>query len=108
MIPSRRTSKARGEEPVEPDMPEWNIYILKCSDGTFYTGITTDLARRIERHNSGDGARYTKSRRPVSLIYSEEVKSKSEAKRKEIKIKSLSRENKEKLIKGGGFPSALA
>lgn len=86
-------------------MQNWYIYILKCSDDSFYTGITTDLKERVERHNSGDGAKYTRSRRPVSLIYAKEADSKSEAKRKEIEIKFLSRENKEKLIKGSeGFP----
>ena len=86
-------------------MQKWYIYILKCSDDSFYTGITTDLKERIKRHNSGDGAKYTRTRRPVNLIYARKIDSKSEAKRKEIEIKSLSRENKERLIKGsGGFP----
>jgi putative endonuclease len=88
-------------------MQEWYIYILKCSDNSFYTGITTDLEERIKRHNSGDGARYTRTRKPVRLIYSEGVSSKSEAKRREIEIKSFSKENKERLIKGRGFPSPL-
>jgi len=78
--------------------------MLRCSDNSFYTGITTDLEKRIRRHNKGDGAKYTRTRRPVSLIYAKKVGSKSEAKRKEIEIKSLSRKNKEKLIKGGSFP----
>jgi len=81
----------------------WQVYILKCRDNSFYTGITTDLKKRIARHNSGDGARYTRARRPVSLIYSERCASKSDAKKREIAIKSFSRENKESLIKGG-FP----
>ncbi|MDP2939083.1 MAG: GIY-YIG nuclease family protein [Candidatus Omnitrophota bacterium] len=85
-------------------MKHWYIYILECSDSSFYTGITTDLKERIKRHNSGDGAKYTRTRRPVRLIYAKKVDTKSEAKRKEIAIKSLSRENKEKLIRQGGFP----
>lgn len=89
-------------------MHDWYIYILRCSDGSFYTGITTDLVKRVERHNSGDGAKYTRARRPVGLIYSQECSSKSEAKRKELEIKSLSRENKEKLVDSYRFPSSLS
>lgn len=88
-------------------MKQWNVYIVRCSDDSFYTGITTDLKERIERHNSGDGAKYTRSRRPVSLIYEKKVASKSEAKRKEIEIKALSRENKERLIEEEGFPRLI-
>jgi putative endonuclease len=73
--------------------------MLRCSDGSFYTGITTDLEERIKRHNKGDGAKYTRTRRPVSLICAKKIGSKSEAKRKEIEVKSLSRKNKEKLIR---------
>jgi len=81
-------------------MQSWHIYILECSDKSYYTGITTDLIKRLERHNSGDGAKYTRARRPVSLVYSEKSLSKSEAKRREIEIKSFSRKNKELLING--------
>ena len=87
-------------------MKGWYIYILKCSDGTFYTGISTNISERVKRHNSGHGAKYTRVRRPVDLIYSQKASSKSEAKKKEIGIKSLSRQNKERLIRGSGFPSA--
>jgi putative endonuclease len=86
-------------------MKDWYIYILKCADGSFYTGITTNLVERVKRHNSGDGAKYTRSRRPVTLVYSERIGLKSEAKVKEIEIKSLSRKNKEDIINGCGFPS---
>ena len=85
-------------------MKYWYLYIVRCSDGSFYTGITTDLEERIKRHNTGDGAKYTRARRPVRLIYAKKIDSKSEAKRKEIEVKSLSRENKERLIKRGSFP----
>ena len=78
----------------------WCVYMVRCSDGTFYTGITNDLEKRIEAHNSGkDGARYTRSRRPVTLVYSESAGSKSAASRLEYSIKKLTRENKRKLIK---------
>ena len=86
-------------------MVDWCVYILRCCDDSFYTGITTNLEKRITKHNSGDGAKYTRARRPVSVIYSKICSSKSEAKREELRIKSLSRNNKEKLIKSCGFPS---
>lgn len=73
-----------------------------CSDGTLYTGIAKDLAKRIEAHNSGkDGARYTRYRRPVKLVYSEKVESKPAAARLEYQIKRLSRTKKKELIEYG-------
>jgi putative endonuclease len=78
----------------------WHVYMVRCSDGTLYTGITNDLEKRIKAHNSGkDGARYTRSRRPVTLVYSEQVESKSAAARLEYQIKRLERTEKKKLIK---------
>jgi putative endonuclease len=74
-------------------------YILECSDGTYYTGWTTDPERRLRQHNLGKGARYTRSRRPVRLVYMEEQPDRSSAMRREFKIKRKSREAKEKLIK---------
>ncbi|HEY5269185.1 MAG TPA: GIY-YIG nuclease family protein [Anaerolineales bacterium] len=74
-------------------------YILECSDGTYYTGWTADPERRLCRHNRGRGARYTRSRRPVRLVYVEEQPDRSSAMRREIQIKRMSREAKEKLIK---------
>ena len=77
----------------------WHVYMVRCSDGTLYTGITNDLEKRIEAHNSGkDGARYTRSRRPVKLVYSEQVKSKSAAAKLEYRIKTLTRSKKVELI----------
>lgn len=72
-------------------------YIVKCCDNTIYTGWTTDLDRRIEAHNSGKGAKYTRSRRPVELIYAERFDTKQEAMRREWEIKQLSREEKLRL-----------
>ena len=75
------------------------VYILKCSDDTLYTGITTDVTRRLEEHNSSaKGAKYTKIRRPVTLVYTENQKNRSEASKREYAIKKLSREEKLKLI----------
>ena len=69
-------------------------YIVRCCDNTLYTGWTTDLDRRMEAHNSGKGAKYTRSRRPVELIYAERFDTKQEAMRREWEIKQLSREEK--------------
>lgn len=73
-------------------------YILKCADGTLYTGWTNDLDRRLAVHNAGKGGKYTRSRRPVSLIYYETYDTKGEAMRREWAIKQLSREEKLGLI----------
>ena len=72
-------------------------YIVRCCDNTLYTGWTTDLDRRMEAHNSGKGAKYTRSRRPVELIYAERFDTKQEAMRREWEIKQLSREEKLRL-----------
>ena len=75
------------------------VYILKCSDDTLYTGITTDLKRRVDEHNSSDkGAKYTKLRRPVELLYSEEAEDRSSASKREYAIKKLKRSEKLELI----------
>ncbi|QPW58728.1 GIY-YIG nuclease family protein [Clostridium botulinum] len=63
------------------------VYILECSDGTLYTGWTTDIGRRVKEHNNGKGAKYTKARRPVTLKYYEEFKTKNEAMKRECAIK---------------------
>lgn len=73
-------------------------YILECADGTFYTGWTTDPERRIKEHNRGTGSRYTRSRRPVVLVYVEPQPDRSEAMKRERAIKALSRERKKRLI----------
>lgn len=74
------------------------VYILKCADGTYYTGYTTDPERRVQVHNSGKGAKYTRARRSVELIYTEEYDDKVEAQRREYAIKQLTRSEKEKLM----------
>ncbi|PIR14072.1 endonuclease [Candidatus Falkowbacteria bacterium CG11_big_fil_rev_8_21_14_0_20_39_10] len=77
----------------------WHIYILECKDKTFYTGITTNLKRRLEEHNtSGLGAKYTKGRRPVKLVYSIRKKGKPGALKEEYRLKKLSRVEKIKII----------
>ena len=79
---------------------EYFTYIVRCSDGTLYTGYTTDLDKRMKAHNSGRGAKYTRSRLPVELVYFEEFGSKEEAMSREWHIKRLSRPEKERLISG--------
>ncbi len=76
-------------------------YIVECSDGSFYTGWTNDLEKRIKVHNEGKGAKYTKCRRPVVLAYYEEFQTKEEAMRREWEIKQLDREQKMKMIREG-------
>ena len=76
------------------------LYILKCADKTLYTGITTDLKRRIIEHNNGKlGAKYTHSRRPVKLVYSKKFKNRSTASREEARIKELKRVEKSELVR---------
>ena len=74
-------------------------YILKCKDDSLYTGWTNDLKKRITSHNAGKGAKYTKARRPVELVYYEEFQTREEAMKIEYAIKQLSRKEKEALIK---------
>lgn len=74
-------------------------YILKCSDGTLYTGWTNDIEKRLTAHNAGKGAKYTKSRRPVELVYLEKFDTKEEAMRREQAIKQLKRQEKLELVK---------
>jgi len=79
----------------------YSVYILQCADDTLYTGIATDLNRRLTEHNSSEkGAKYTRSRRPVRLVYSETFPDRSSASRREYEIKKLSRAKKLQLIRG--------
>lgn len=73
--------------------------MLRCGDGSLYTGITTDVERRVAVHNSGKGAKYTRSRLPVTVVYQEKLPDKSAALRRELEIKSLTRGEKLKLIR---------
>lgn len=74
------------------------IYIVQCQDGSYYTGWTNQLEKRIKAHNNGKGAKYTKARKPVKLIYYETYSNKREAMKREYEIKKLTRKQKEKLI----------
>ena len=76
----------------------WKLYILRCADGSLYTGITTDVQRRLEEHRSGKGAKYTRGRTPLELVYRETCGSHSDALKREAEIKKLSRQAKELLV----------
>lgn len=79
-------------------MPPWSVYMVRCKDGSLYTGIAIDVERRIAKHNAGEGAKYTRSRRPVMLVWSEVVESESAARVKEIQMKKMTKSAKEKLL----------
>jgi predicted GIY-YIG superfamily endonuclease len=81
---------------------KWFVYLVRCRDGTLYTGITKDVARRCVQHNAGTASRYTRSRLPVVLVYREPQASQSLALKREAAIKAMSREKKESLIRRAG------
>ena len=76
----------------------WKLYILRCGDGTLYTGITVDVVHRFQMHQSGKGAKYTRGRGPLELVYTEECGTHSDALQREISVKRLNRLEKMKLI----------
>ena len=80
------------------------VYILRCSDDTYYTGYTIDLPGRLRKHNEGKASRYTRARLPAQYVYWEEAETKSSALKREMEIKRLSRPAKEKLIQSGQTP----
>jgi len=90
--------------PAPDKNKSWFLYILRCSDSSFYAGITNDLARRLIQHRNGRASRYTRSRRPVKIVYDESCSSRSDALKKEYAVKALSRKEKEIFI---GRPSSL-
>ena len=92
----------------------WTVYVVRCRDGSLYTGVATDLARRLAQHNAGTGARYTRARGPVTLVHHEPAADRSAALRREAAIKRLPRAHKQRLVRGeplpmpefAGFPAA--
>ena len=77
---------------------KWYLYLLRCRDGSLYCGITTDVQKRLEQHRSGKGAKYTRGRAPLELVYTEECVDHSAALKRELAVKALPREEKLKLI----------
>lgn len=93
--PACGESESSGDEPISP----WRVYLVQCADGTFYTGITTDPQRRLRQHNGElvGGARYTRPRRPVVLVYQETCRDRSHASQREVAVRKLSRSRKQAL-----------
>jgi predicted GIY-YIG superfamily endonuclease len=83
---------------AKPAANKWFVYVLRCADGSLYTGIAKDVNRRCEQHNAGTASRYTRSRLPVELVYQEAHASRGSALRREAAIKALSRRQKESII----------
>ena len=90
--------KHRTEKAKSSDSP-WHVYLVRCRDGSLYTGITKDVARRCRQHNAGTASRYTRSRRPVRLVYEEKHPTQSSALRREAAIKALTRREKMAIIR---------
>jgi putative endonuclease len=80
-------------------MPAWHVYMVRCADDSLYTGCTNDLRKRVAAHNAGKGARYTRSRGPVEMVWSVRVKDKSAALSREYRVKQLSRAEKLALVR---------
>ncbi len=87
-------------EPSAIRVSQWSVYILRCADNSLYTGVTTDISRRLSQHNGlvKNGAKYTRNRQPVELVYQENSHSRSEACKREYAIKCLNKSQKEQLI----------
>lgn len=83
---------------TESELTTWFVYLIGCADGSYYTGVTKDVVARVEQHNRGTGAKYTRGRRPVELLFSEEVGDHGQALRREYAIKQLPRKKKIELI----------
>ena len=93
-VMSEKESRRRGRRKKE----KWFVYVLQCKDGSFYTGITNDLEKRVETHQAGKGAKYTRCRLPVKLLYSENCVGRTSALVRECAVKAYSRKEKEKLV----------
>ena len=93
-------SSEASDRVAKADASKWSVYILRCADNSLYTGVTTDLIRHLDQHNGviKNGAKYTRNRQPVQLVYQEISESRSEAYKREYAIKCLSKTEKERLI----------
>ena len=97
-----RVMKEKEEQPtpIAAAGASWALYILECCDGSFYTGVTTDIDNRLRKHQEGTASCYTRTRRPVVLVYQEACGTRSRSLVRECEVKSLSRQRKEELISG--------
>ena len=102
MVKTMEEKEGVGKKPSDQG---WFLYILRCGNDAFYTGVTNNLERRLKMHNDGRASRYTRARRPVELIYYEDCASRARALVREYKIKALSRKEKENLVCSGGKKS---
>ena len=100
-----RVKKGRRPRPKSPG-DRWFVYLLRCNDGTLYTGIAKDVSRRCQQHNAGTASRYTRSRVPVVVVYQEAHANRSLALRREAAIKALSRQQKLSLIRKKTWPTS--
>jgi predicted GIY-YIG superfamily endonuclease len=99
--PVKESALTQPPQQRETAARQWLVYILRCRDGSLYAGITNNLARRLEAHQSGAASRYTRSRLPVKLVYVESADDQRAALRREIVIKRLQKQEKKRLIKEG-------
>ena len=88
-------------------MMDWHLYLIRCGDGTLYTGIATDVARRFEEHAAGRGAKYLRGRGPLALVFEAKIGDRSHALRAEHRVKGLKKEQKEALVRGDLFIEAI-
>ncbi len=95
-----RGMKAKAECRVAESEAVWHLYVLRCGDGSYYTGVTTDIERRVREHREGRASRYTRTHQPVELIHREECGTRSQALSRECAVKSLSRSKKDDLVAG--------
>jgi putative endonuclease len=92
---------------TDQESPAHVVYVLRCGDGTFYTGYTTDVERRVSEHAAGDGAKYTRGRTPLELVHAEGFPSRSAAMSREYELKQFARGEKERVVAEGGIPRWL-
>ncbi|MGZ5469884.1 MAG: GIY-YIG nuclease family protein [Candidatus Aminicenantales bacterium] len=97
----RKMESRESQDPAPAVAASWSLYILRCRDESFYTGVTTDIDRRFRQHEAGRASRFTRTRRPVVLVYQETCGTRSQALSRECAVKSLGRQGKEKLVAVG-------
>jgi putative endonuclease len=97
----RKMEVRENQVPAPTAAATWSLYILRCSDESFYTGVTTDIDRRFREHEAGRASRFTRTRRPVVLVYQEKCGTRSQALSRECAVKSMGRHKKKDLVAGG-------